>query len=143
MNFSQNVKSTLNNIIHQMALNPDPFVLHPHRDFSRNRKIGFEKTLSFSLSMESGCMNHELLKFFQYDACTPSSSAFFQQRSKLNTHAFRHLLRLFNSHFPLEKYINKYFLIACDGSEFNIARNPNDTLSFNPPNKTALKGLMS
>lgn len=141
MNFSQNVKSTLNSIIHQMALDPDPFVLHPHKDFSRNRKIGLEKTLSFSLSMESGCMNHELLKFFQYDTCTPSSSAFFQQRSKLNTHAFRHLLRQFNSRFPLETYRNKYFIIACDGSEFNIARNPQDTPSFNPPNKTARKGF--
>lgn len=124
-----------------MALNPDPFVLKPGRDFSRNRKLGFEKTMSFSISMESGCMNHELLKFFQYDACTPSASAFLQQRAKLNTNAFSHLLKQFNSHFPLTRYRNKYFLIACDGSEFNIARNPDDILSFNPPNKTALKGF--
>lgn len=37
--------------------------------------------------------------------------------------------------------MGKYFLIACDGSEFNIARNPADTPSFNPPNKTAKKGV--
>lgn len=37
--------------------------------------------------------------------------------------------------------MGKYFLIACDGSEFNIARNPVDTPSFNPPNKTAKKGV--
>ena len=73
--------------------------------------------------MESGSMNHELLKFFNYDSSVPTSSAFYQQRSKLSVSAFRHLLREFNIKFPLEKFRNKYYLIACDGSEFNIARN--------------------
>ena len=68
-------------------------------------------------------MNHELLKFFNYDSSVPTSSAFYQQRSKLSVSAFRHLLREFNIKFPLEKFRNKYYLIACDGSEFNITRN--------------------
>lgn len=141
MTYSQNVKSTLDSIIQKMALTPERFSLHPGRDFSRNRKLDFKKTLSFSLSMESGCMNHELLKFFHYSPDTPSASAFFQQRSKIKTDAFRFLLKEFNSCFPLNKFKGKYFLIACDGSEFNIARNPADPPSFNPPNKTAKKGF--
>lgn len=141
MTYSENVKSSLFNIIHEMSLNPDAFTLHPGRDFLRRRKIDFEKTVSFSLSMESGCMNHELLKFFKYDDDAPSASAFYQQRAKLNTNVFRHLLKEFNSRFPLSRYKDKYFLIACDGSEFNIPRNPDDTPSYNPPNKTALNGF--
>ena len=61
--------------------------------------------------------------FFNYDSSVPTSSAFYQQRSKLSVSAFHHLLREFNIKFPLEKFRNKYYLIACDGSEFNIARN--------------------
>lgn len=141
MSYSENVKSSLFNIIHEMSLHPDEFTLHPGRDFSRRRKLDFEKTVSFSLSMESGCMNHELLKFFQYDDGAPSASAFYQQRAKLSTDAFRHLLKDFNSCFPLSRYKNNYFLIACDGSEFNIPRNPDDAPSYNPPNKTALNGF--
>lgn len=141
MIYSQIVKSTLQSIIEKMSLTTERFSLHPGRDFSRARKLDFKKTLSFSLSMESGCMNHELLKFFHYHNDTPSASAFFQQRSKLKTDAFRYLLKEFNASFPQQKFRGKYFLIACDGSEFNIPRNPQDTLSFIPPNKTAKKGF--
>lgn len=141
MTYFENVKSSLFNIIHDMSLNPDTFSLHPGRDFSRRRKADFEKTISFSLSMESGCMNHEILKFFKYDDDAPSAFAFFQQRAKLNTNLFRHLIKEFDSCFPLSRYGDKYFLIACDGSEFNIPRNPDDAPSYNPPNKTALNGF--
>ena len=44
-------------------------------------------------------MNHELLKFFNYDFSAPTSSAFYQQRSKLSVSAFRHLLREFNLNY--------------------------------------------
>lgn len=141
MTYSENVKSSLFNIIHDMSLNPDDFTLHPGKDFSRRHKVDFEKTISFSLSMESGCMNHELLKFFKYDADSPSASAFYQQRAKLNANVFRHLLMEFNSCFPLTKYRDKYLLIACNGSEFNIPRNPDDTSSYNPPSKSTLNGF--
>lgn len=141
MNFSETVKSTLNDIIFEMSNNLSGFVNNPDKDFSRNRKMGFCKTTSFLLSMESGNINHELLKAFHFNTDTPTCSAFYQQRAKLKTDTFRYLLKNFNSHFPLKKYKNKYYLIACDGSEFNIPRNPDDVLSFNPPNKTALKGF--
>ncbi|ROR23881.1 DDE family transposase [Mobilisporobacter senegalensis] len=91
--------------------------------------------------MESNTINQELLKEFDFSCNTPSASAFCQQRGKLKMDAFTHLLRTFNSHFPLKIYKEKYTLIACDGSEFNIPRNPADTSTFNPPNKTALQGF--
>ena len=56
------------------------------------------------ISMESGSMDHELLKIFNYDSSAPTSSALYQQRSQLSVSAFRHLLREFNLKFPLEKF---------------------------------------
>ena len=59
--------------------------------------------------MESGSLNHELLKFFEYDSSVPTGSAFYQQRSKLSVSAFRHLLKEFNLKFPLEKFRDNYY----------------------------------
>lgn len=141
MNFSETVKSALKDIISEMSLNLSGFVNNPDKDFTRERKMGFCQTISFLLSMESGNINHELLKTFRFDADTPTCSAFCQQREKLKTDAFQYLIKKFNSRFPLKKYKDKYYLLACDGSEFNIPRNPDDAPSYNPPNKTALKGF--
>lgn len=141
MTRSETVKSTFNKIIDEMSQNPAPYVKNPDKDFTRTRKFGFQKLLSFLVSIESGNINHELLKFFNYDDNVPTCSAFCQQRSKLKTDTFRYFLNEFNSHFPLEKYKKKYFLLACDGSEFNIPRNPDDLSTFNPPSGTAIKGF--
>jgi len=92
--------------------------------------LDFKKMMHLIISMESGSLNHELLKFFEYDSSVPTGSAFYQQRSKLSVSAFRHLLKEFNLKFPLEKFRGKYYLIACDGSEFNIARNLKDADTF-------------
>ena len=97
------------------------FVKNPNKDFIRKRKLDFQKMMQLIISMESGSLNHELLKFFDYDSSVPTGSAFYQQRSKLSISAFRHLLKEFNLKFPLNKFRGKYYLIACDGSEFNIA----------------------
>lgn len=122
MTFPETVKTTFWDIIDEMSLSISSFVNNPDKDFYVDASLIFKNDAS-NHSMESGSMNHELLKFFNYDSSVPTSSAFYQQRSKLSVSAFRHLLREFNIKFPLEKFRNKYYLIACDGSEFNIARN--------------------
>ncbi len=141
MAHSDTVKSIFNEIINEMSQNPAPYVNNPDKDFTRSRKLDFRNLLSFLVSSESGNINHELLKFYHYDDNVPTCSAFCQQRSKLKTDTFRYFLKEFNSHFPLKKYRNKYSLIACDGSEFNIPRNPDDSSTFNPPSGTAIKGF--
>ena len=139
MTFPETVKSTLWDIIDEMSRSVHSFVKNPDKDFSRNRKLNFQKIMRLLISMESGCLNHELLKFFEYQESVPTSSAFYQQRSKISKKAFLHLIKEFNCRFNMEKYLDKYFLIACDGSEFNIARNPNDPDTFHEPNgKSAL-----
>ena len=141
MTFPEIVKTILWDIIDEMSRSLSSFVKNPDKDFIRKRKLDFKKMMHLIISMESGCLNHELLKFFEYDSSVPTGSAFYQQRSKLSVSAFRHLIKEFNLKFPLEKFRGKYYLIACDGSEFNIARNPNNPDTFHEPNGKSLSGF--
>jgi len=144
MPFSQKVKSTLWNIVNDMASDCSAFVKNPGKDFSRKRKLGFVQLIRFCICMQSGCISHELLKYFFFNSlCTPSASAFIQQRAKLLPHAFRHLLGQFNLRFPLKRFMGKYYLIAADGCEFNISRNPNDPSTFHPTSGKSKRGFNS
>jgi hypothetical protein len=91
--------------------------------------------------MQSGTTGHELLKYFDFKSDIISNSGFIQQRDKLLPDAFRHLMLQFNSHFPFKLWGGIYQLIACDGCEFNIARNPDDPDTFHPPTgRTTARG---
>ena len=118
--YAKQLKNKLLKIIRQMADDPSQWVRNPDKDFIRKRKLDFKKMMHLIISLESGSLNHELLKFFEYDSAVPTNSAFYQQRSKLSVSAFRHLLKEFNLKFPLEKFRGKYYLIACDGSELTL-----------------------
>jgi len=137
------VREKLLNDIQEMSKTPEIFVKNPDADFTRHRKLGFVELLYLLISMQSGSTGHELLKFFEYDKGTITCSGFVQQREKLLPSTMRQLLITFNSHFPFRTINNKYRLIACDGSDFNIARNPNDLDTFNPPTGRSQKGFNS
>ena len=76
--------------------------------------------------MESGSIKKELLDFFKFSSDTSTASVFAQQRSKLLLETWAFLFHGFNDSFTLEKKYNGYQLLACDGSDLNIARNPED-----------------
>jgi len=135
MTYPEKVKSHLWADIHNMSEDPGQFAKNPDADFTRERKLGFEGLMQFLISMQSGTTGHELLKFFDYSNEVISNSGFIQQRDKLLPIAFRHLLLEFNSHFPFKLYRDKYQLIACDGCEFVIARNPDDPDTYRPNRK--------
>lgn len=142
MLFPQKVKSTLWAIVDDMAQNKALFVKNPDKDFSRERKLGFVQMIRFCLCMESGCTAHELLKYFFFNPDEkPTVSAFLQQRAKLLPQAFRHLLMQFNLSFHGKTFMGKYSLVAADGSEFNIARNPADSSTFHPSNGKSKRGF--
>ena len=82
MTFPEIVKTTLWDIIDEMSHSLSSFVKNPDKDFLRKRKLDFKKMMHLIISMESGSLNHELLKFFEYDSSVPTNSAFYQQRSK-------------------------------------------------------------
>ena len=130
MIFAEHVKSSLLSLIKEMASTPWLFSKKPDADFSRSRKLDFASTIQFILSMESGSLKKELLDYFRFSAETPSASAFSQQRSKLLSETFPFLFDEFNFLFPFQRNYNGYRLLACDGSDLNIARNPKDTDTY-------------
>ena len=144
MSFPQKVKSTLWAIVDNMAGNTAHFVKNPGKDFTRERKLGFAQLIRFFLCMESGCLNHELLKYFYFlPEEVPTASAFIQQRAKLLPEAFRYILNQLNLRFPAKGLMGRYSLIAADGCEFNIARNPEDASTFHPTSGRSEKGFNS
>lgn len=144
MSFAQKVKSALWQIVDDMSCNISPFVKNPGKDFTRKSRLGFIQLLRFLLCMESGCINHELLKYFNFNPDeAPTASAFIQQRAKLLPEAFRHIFRQLNFQFPTKGFLGNYSLIAADGSEFNIARNPRDASTFHPASGRSKKGFNS
>ena len=45
MHSSDSIKSTLLAVVDEIAEDPGKFVVHPGKDFSRNRKMGLKDTL--------------------------------------------------------------------------------------------------
>ena len=135
MNFPKHVKDKLLSLIQEMAAVPWLFSQNPNVDFSRNRKLDFASTIKFILSMESGSIKKELLEYFHFSTDTPSASAFCQQRKKILLKAFQFLFYKFNSEFLFKKNYKGYRLLACDGSDLNIVRDPQnrDTYFQNLP----------
>ncbi len=144
MSFPQKVKSTLWAVVDAMACNTSLFVKNPGKDFTRDRKLGFVQLIHFFLCMGSGCINHELLKYFYFlPDEVPTASAFLRQRAKLLPETFHHILTQFNLRFPTKGLWGRYSLIAADGCEFNIARNPQDPSTFHPASGRSKKGFNS
>ncbi len=92
VNYSLFIKEKLKSIIADMASRKDELVKDPGQDFTRRRKLSFEETINFMLSMGGGSLDYELMEHFSYDPKVATSSAFIQQRDKLHTRAFQFLL---------------------------------------------------
>ena len=137
----EKIKQILLSEIEKMDQHHEDFCRRPGIDFTRDRKIPFGTLLHFQISMESGSVSHELLKYFNFDAQAPSLSAFYQQRAKLSDDVFQTLFYSFNRHFsPKSLLKGKYQLLACDGSGFTFTRNPKDTESYYDPSGRSQKG---
>lgn len=130
MNFFENVKKVLLEKIQTMASCPEPFVRNPGSDFTRKRKLDFETTIRCLIAMESGSLKKELLELFHYNPDTATASAFNQQREKILPKALEFLFQEFNKAFPEYQTYRGYRLLACDGSDLNIARNPSDQENY-------------
>jgi len=124
------IKQKLLTSINEISLDPMKYAENPGKDFSRNRKMGFNDTICMLLTMESSCIREELYRYFGRDSEAPSKAAFYKQRSKLNSQAFPSILSAFNSKLPNKLYHGKYRFIACDGSAEDFFRNPNDPDTF-------------
>ena len=121
----QQIKQILDDIINEMSQHPQDFAKNPNKDFTRDRKLSFNKLLHLLLGMRGNSISKELYDYFKNDDLM-TSSAFVQQRDKLLPNAMTYLLKEFNNHCNDSKTYNGYNLLAIDGSKLNIAYNPND-----------------
>jgi hypothetical protein len=135
------VKELLLTSISELENDPSKFAVNPGKDFSRNRKLGFQDLILTLLTMEGDCLKEEIYRYFGYDTSAPSKTAFYKQRKKLLTNALRELLVSFNDKLDTKLFRDKYQLIACDGSALEIFRNPDDSDSFHPPNGQSKTGF--
>lgn len=141
MKYSNVVKAMLFTSIHELAANPEHYVLHPGKDFSRNRKLGFQRLLLMLLTMEGDCIKEELYRYFGRSTDTTSKAAFYKQRKKVKEDAFRSLLVSFTQKYQKKLLKGKYSLVACDGSAADIFRNPDDSDTFFEPNGKSTRGF--
>lgn len=82
--------------IKNVANEPHNYCTNPDTDFTRNRKLSMEKMLQGIIGMESKSLTNELLDLFQASAETPTTSAFIQQRNKINPKAFETIFKYFS-----------------------------------------------
>lgn len=110
------VKKELAQAISQLCEVSWMFVKDPKRDFTKKRKLPFNKVVSLLLAMEGGTLTTELLKYFGYSPNIATSSAFVQQRGKIHPSAFSSLFELFVQKTNKEQYYKGFRLLAADGS---------------------------
>lgn len=126
------IKKKLDNAIDQLCEVSWMFSERPGKDFTRTRKLPFRKMISFLLAMEGGSLTTEMLHYFGCSADTASSSAFVQQRGKINPEAFSTLFNLFVSKTDTPHLYNGLRLIAADGSDVQVPTNHRHTESYFP-----------
>lgn len=131
--YAEAAKETLEKSIALVASLKQYFLKHPETDYTRNRKITFERFLNICLQMEGGTLQNELLKYYDHALDTPTKSAFCQQREKVSPEAFEFLFWEFTKSLvslDAPKTMKGYRLLACDGSDINIPYNPLDKDTF-------------
>ena len=126
------VKKKLNDAISQLCEVSWMFCRNPDKDFTRSRKLPFRQVISFLLTTEGGTLAAEMLKYFGCSCEIASTSAFVQQRGKINEAAFPSLFDLFVRNTDENKLYKGLRLIAADGSEIQIPTNPDDFDSYYP-----------
>lgn len=128
----QEVKDKLNFALDQLCETSWMFVKDSDRDFTRERKLPLHKVISVLMCMEGGSLTNELLRYFECSQDTASSSAFIQQRQKINEFAFPSLFDLFVRSTDEERLYKGYRLLAADGSDIQIPADPKHTDSYFP-----------
>ena len=130
--FMLTLKDRLNACISELDSIHHLFCQNPKTDFTRKRKVSFEDTIRFMIELQSKSLPNEVIDYFGHTPASPSVSAILQQREKILIEGWKYLFSMFTAEClsissPLFK---GYRLLACDGSDINIFRNPDDEESF-------------
>lgn len=140
MNFTNHVKDVLFEKIGELSVGKEQFVKNPGKDFPRERKLTFSTMIHTVVSMGTEAIRDELLKTFKFYEDTATSSAFIQQRNKIDYRAFEYLFHSFNDSFERVKKYKGYYLLAVDGSKITYQPNPADEENYFQ-NKENAKGF--
>ena len=116
--FNRSIKMVCNNIA--------CYCNDPVSDFTRKRKLTVETLIHFIIQMQSKSLNSELCEYFNDIDSLPTASALCQQRDKLDISAFQRIMHLFVNAFDDYKTWKGYHVLACDGSDVNIAYDEKD-----------------
>lgn len=131
-NYPKHIKNTLYSVIRDMAKHPEDFCRCPGKDFTRDRKLPFEKLLTLLVKMGGHSLRDEMLDCLKIDNTLASVSALIQQRSKLLPEALEYLFREFTNRCQKPRLYKGYRLLAVDGSDLQFTADPNDPLSYFP-----------
>ena len=123
------VKAKLNKCITEVSENKNIYCKNPCVDFTRNRKLPFDRVIKTILSFEGKSLNNELLDLYNPSELV-TSSAFVQQRSKINANAFYDLFRSFSAKTVKPSLYSDYRLVAVDGSDIHTPTNSDDIDSY-------------
>ena len=125
-------KAYLDESISDLDAVRDLYIKHPGVDFTRTRKISFTDVFKCMINWQGKSTGNEIMDHFGHHDTDPSASAFIQQRDKIDTGAFEFLMHTFDEKCqPLNDLDYRgYRLLACDGSDFNISRDPDDEETF-------------
>ena len=126
------VKEILTKLIHHLKSTKSLYVKNPEKDFTRERKLSFEKVITCLLGMGGGSLANELMDQFGCCADLVTVSAFIQQRNKLLPSALETLFHLFVEKSECSSLYKGYRLLAVDGSALQIPTDKDDMDSFFP-----------
>lgn len=124
------VKEMLTKLIHHLKSTKSLYVKNPEKDFTRERKLSFEKVITCLLGMGGGSLANELMDQFGCCADLVTVSAFIQQRNKLLPSALETLFHLFVEKSECSSLYKGYRLLAVDGSALQIPTDKDDMDSF-------------
>ena len=111
---------------------------NPASDFTRERDFTARKTISTLLRFESKTAESDLIDILNCEKTARNiNAAFLYQRRKLTDECFPFLFRSFTEAVAFDKTLgfkdrlcHGMHLLAGDGSDVNVAYNPNDPLTY-------------
>ncbi len=125
------LKNLLLSEINSVSERADVFSFDSGKYFIRKRKLPFETVIKTIIGMESKSLTNEMIDVFEAETSMPTASAFVQQRCKIKPEAFKTIFDGFTSKL-VSKKDDELRILAIDGSDIQIATNPNDRSSYYP-----------
>ena len=130
--FLNDLKLSLDDCITELDDIHSLFCNDPLRDFTRDRKIPLPDYCRFMIQQQSSSLPNEVMDYFGHSMDSPTRSALVQQKYKFLPEGWDFLFHRFirECHSLHDNTWNGYRILACDGSDVNIARNPSDEETF-------------